>query len=75
MSQGHRHGSLKMGVAGHEGLFFSQGNPGQGVDESIPRLDRLQDCVAQVESEIGGHLVVPGTSGMELASQGSDDLG
>ena len=73
MAEGHRLGALQMGEAGHDGFGFVLG---AGDQRQLQRGDLGQqhvDGVADIELEIGRHLVVARAGGVQ-APGGIADL-
>ncbi len=76
--EGDRLGHLQVGEAGHGGGGFPFGQGDDGGLELADQGDDVVDGVAQVEADVGGHLIVAGAAGVQalagVADQGSEAL-
>ena len=75
MSQSNRLGSLEVGVAGHDGSQMLVADVECRFDELDDRCLNHACLVHQIEAQVGGNLVITGTSGVEFLSAVADSLG
>ena len=70
-----RLGSLQVGKAGHDGVRFALGQVHQsGLQTGDLAQDGI-DGIPQIETDVGGHLIVTGASGVQLLAGNADALG
>ena len=75
VAEGDGLGALEVGVAGHDGGGVGLGLLGQGLNEVADQGDDLGDLVAEVHTDIQGHLVVAASGGVELLAHVPQPLG
>ncbi len=75
VAESHRLGDLQMRIAGHRGGGLGLGPVDQRLLQVAHRLVEPVDRAAQPQAEIGRHLVVARTRGMEPAGGRADQLG
>ena len=68
MAERDRLRALQVRVPGHDGLRLRLGEREDHERERVDRLARLRACVEHVHAERGGHLVVAGAPGVDLAA-------
>ena len=66
---------LKVRVAGHEDVRLGGGALRSDGHERAHLLAELRALVAQVQPQVGHHLVVARAAGVHLAANGADELG
>ena len=73
--EGHRLGSLQMGEAGHDGVRLALGEIQQARFQAIQFLGNHVDLVPQVQTDIGGYLIVAASAGVQLLARNTDTVG
>ena len=74
VAEGHRLGSLQVGVAGKSPVGVLGGEAQQLGERVADQVDGVPRPVGDVEREVGGHLVVARAAGVELAAERPDHL-
>ncbi len=75
VAEGHRLGGLQVGEAGHDGGRFTLGQVQQSGHQVQILFFQNQHLVTQPQADIGGHLVVPGTAGVQFLAGDADLVG
>src|SRR5690606_34125648 len=75
VAESHRLGSLKVGKARHDGLGFALGQVQQTGLQAGQLFGNHVDFVPQVQADVGGHLVIPATTGVQLLAGDADAVG
>ncbi|MND45824.1 hypothetical protein D3C80_366880 [compost metagenome] len=75
VAEGHRLGGLQVGEAGHDGVGFRLGQAEQALLQTGDFLDDGIDFIAQPQADVGGHLVVAATTGVQLLAGDADAVG
>ena len=75
VAEGDGLGALEVGIAGHDGGGVCLGLLGQSLDEVADEGNDLVDLVAEVHTDIQGHLVVTASGSVELLAHIPQPLG
>ncbi|MCY1421274.1 hypothetical protein D9M71_369240 [compost metagenome] len=75
VAEGDRLGGLQVGEAGHDGVGFALGLLQQALLQAGDFGEDDVDLVAQPQADVGGHLVVARTAGVQLLAGDADAVG
>ena len=75
MTEGHWLGGLQVGETGHDGVGFGFGQTEQTLLQAGDFCQDQVDLVAQPQADVGGHLVVAATAGVQFFAGNADAVG
>ena len=75
VAEGHRLGDLQVREAGHRRRRFLLGQIDQRRAEGLDQHEDVVDRIAQVEADVGGHLVVARAAGVQALAGIADERG
>ena len=75
MAEGHRLGHLQMGEAGHDRVGLARRQFRQPAQQPLDFVQNGVDVVAQVQADVGGHLIVARAAGVQSLAGVADPLG
>ncbi len=75
VAEGNRLGGLQVGKAGHDGVCLALGQVQQASLQAGQFLGNHVDFIAQVQADIGGHLIIPAAAGMQFLAGDADAVG
>ncbi len=72
MTKRHRLGGLQMGKTRHDGVSFALGQVQQTFLQARQLFGNSVDFIAQIQANIGGHLIIARASGVQLFTRDAD---